>query len=313
MKLRSRVGADIKAGGKQEGTNSVRTRRKDRGYFVSFSLPIFPTLLGHTQLGNHGNKKINKKIKKTSTQLNGKLLPKPPSLRAPEQTYWSCHAAGWPILLLNYSQYCAAWQTLNKTIKYIDKAGFAYGRGRLERTERKQGKMRKWVSVLTTLFLTVPANYTFTEVAARVRVNRVLKAEPDRDRTRERVFTWRSWRGVSALVTISPSVHVPLPPIHPSLSTWNCFCPFRLVKNVTADECKWGVVGSIFIRCLFPLMKLLFLEMLVGPGKVTEKQNTTIYLTESCLNRVAVNLRFAGNVIFKVKKGGFTICFYMLC
>lgn len=162
------------------------------------------------------------------------------------------------------------------------------------------------------LFLTVPANYTFTEVAARVRVNRVLKAEPDCDRTRERVFTWRSWRGVSALVTISPSVHVPF---HQSIhlcppgtvfvpSDWS-----KMLLQTNANE----ELSAAFLRCLFPLMKLLFLEMLVGPGKVTEKQNTTIYFTESYLNRVAVNLKFAGNVLIKVKKGGFTICFYMLC
>lgn len=76
--------------------------------------------------GKSRNKK--KGMKKTLTQLNGKLLPKPPSLRAPQQTYWSCHAAVWPILFLNYLQYCATWQILNKTIKYIDNSGFAYGR-----------------------------------------------------------------------------------------------------------------------------------------------------------------------------------------
>lgn len=45
VKLHSGVGAEIKAGGKQEGTNSVKARRKDRGYFVSFSLPILPTTI----------------------------------------------------------------------------------------------------------------------------------------------------------------------------------------------------------------------------------------------------------------------------
>lgn len=62
-------------------------------------------------------------------------------------------------------------------------------------------------------------------------------------------------------------------------------------------------LSAAFLRCLFPLMKLLFLEMLVGSGKVTEKQNTTIYLTESCLNRVAVNLKFAGNFFNQSQKG----------
>lgn len=48
----------------------------------------------------------------------------------------SCGGWGWPTLFKN----CILWQTLNKTIKYIDKASFAY------RHEccRKSGGKRKW-------------------------------------------------------------------------------------------------------------------------------------------------------------------------
>lgn len=91
-----------------ERKNSERERgREARTGVISPPFPYFP-LIHISQLGNR---------RKTSTQLNGKLLPKLPSVLGTKQTYWSCHAGGWPKLSSNYSEDCTLWQTLNKTIK----------------------------------------------------------------------------------------------------------------------------------------------------------------------------------------------------
>lgn len=86
-----------------------------------------PQSFTFTQLGKHGKK---------STWLNGKLLLSSPIAGCKRRHIGVVMWGGGAIPFNN----CILWQTLNKTIKYIDKASFAYRR----KCCRKSGSERKW-------------------------------------------------------------------------------------------------------------------------------------------------------------------------
>lgn len=79
-------------------------------------------------------------------------------------------------------------------------------------------------------FLTVQANYTFTEVATRVWINLILKAEPDHDWLFERV-TCAPWGFFSAIVTVCLCLHL-------FLTARIFLYPFDCKEMQLCPECK---------------------------------------------------------------------------